>query len=141
MSLQTIQEVLRDAYDYFIVPKAMLDTPVQLSEMIKQDKNGNDIAGEYYTLNEVQNALGNQFTFLPIINPDFVGFRWMIDWDRTESTIIQYLEDNGLVDMRASSTEFKKKAQEIDFVNLVGNEYGIFSKLAFKKISKPAQTM
>lgn len=135
MSLQIIQEILRDGYDYFVVPKTVLDVPIQMSEMAKEDENGNP-TGAYYSLNELHKALGNQFTFVPVIDDRFVAFRWAVDWDDTQSVIIDYLTSNGLTDMRDNGTGGRLKVTDIDFSSLKDTDVGMFNLLAFKKVPK-----
>lgn len=135
MSLQIIQEILRDGYDYFVVPKTVLDVPIQMSEMAKEDENGNP-TDAYYSLNELHKALGSQFTFVPVIDDRFVAFRWAVDWDDTQSVIIDYLTSNGLTDMRDNGTGGRLKVTDIDFSSLKDTDVGMFNLLAFKKVPK-----
>ena len=124
-------EELKEAYDYIIVPKATLDTPIELKKMLKED-------GTYYSINELSDKLGELFTPVDIIDERFVAFRWAIPANGEEAFIITYLKSKGLVDMRDNGIEDELNftADEIDYTNLNGNECGVFRKFEMKYVPK-----
>jgi len=125
-------EELKEAYDYIIVPKATLDTPIELKKMlIKED-------GTYYSINGLSDELGELFTPVDIIDERFVAFRWAIPANGEEAFIITYLKSKGLVDMRDNGIEDELNftADEIDYTNLNGNECGVFRKFEMKYVPK-----
>ena len=126
-----IQEELKEAYDYITVPKATLDTPIELKKMLKED-------GTYYSINELSDELGEFFTPVDIIDDRFVAFRWAIPANGEEALIITYLKSKGLVDMRDNGIEDELNftADEIDYTNLNGNECGVFRKFEMKHVPK-----
>lgn len=127
-----IQTILSNSYDYIVAPKAMMDTPIELSKLAKFNEN-NDIIG-YFSINELVQTLGSLFVPIDIIDERFIGFRWSFDRNREEQVTIDYLKTVGLVNMREQVGELDKKVDEIDFTTLNGNEFGIFSLLEFKQI-------
>ena len=132
MSIQTLKTSLRRAYDMVVVPKIMLDTPIAMKKMQKEDEEGNLIE-EYYSINELSTIFGNFFTPIDIIDDRFVAFRWSIPRDEEEETNLrEYLQANGLVSMRAKGVA----VVGIDFTTLVGNEYGIFSNEEFMDVPR-----
>lgn len=131
-TLTQLKEELKDAYDYFIVPKAVLDTPIELEKMLRED-------GAYYTLNELSNELGSFFTLTDAIDDRFVKFRWAVPANGEEALIIGYLKDKGLVDMRDNGIDdsLNYTVEEIDFTALNGNEFGFFKRFEMKSVPKP----
>jgi len=131
-TLTQLREELKDAYDYFIVPKAVLDAPIELDKMLKED-------GTYYTLNELSNALGRFFTLEDVVDDRFVKFRWPVPANGEEALIIGYLKSKGLVDMRDNGVDdsLNYTVDEIDFSKLNGNEFGFFKRFEMKSIPKP----
>ena len=127
--IEQIKNELADAYDYFIVPKAVLDVPIGLEKMQRED-------GSYYTLNELSKELGSLFTFVDVIDTRFVKFRWAVPANGEEALIISYLKSKGLVDMRDNGIDdsLNFTVNEIDFVNLKGNEFGFFKRFEMKFI-------
>jgi len=125
-------EELRDAYDYIVVPTAMLDTPVELAKLQKDDES-------YYSINELTQVLGDQFVVTAAIDDRFSKFRWMIPRNGEEALIVQYLKSKGLVDMRDNGIDdgLNYRVDEIDFSSLNGNEFGIFSMYEIKQVPKP----
>ena len=125
-------EELRDAYDYIVVPTAMLDTPVELAKLQKDDES-------YYSINELTQVLGDQFVVTAAIDDRFSKFRWMIPRNGEEALIVQYLKSKGLVDMRNNGIDdgLNYRVDEIDFSSLNGNEFGIFSMYEIKQVPKP----
>jgi len=124
-------EELKEAYDYIIVPKATLDTPIELEKMLKED-------GTHYSINELSDELGEFFTPTPIIDDRFVAFRWAIPANGEEALIITYLLSQGLVDMRDNgiADTLNYKADEIDYTVLNGNECGVFRKFEMRDVPK-----
>ena len=126
MTIQTIANELRDAYSYIVAPKAMLNTPVEMPDMQKEDEEG-ALINEYFSIQEVADALGNQFKLVEKIDDRFVTFRWHLDHDDTELDLIDVLKGAGLVDIRATEAGRKLKAKDIDYASLNGNEFGVFT--------------
>jgi len=126
-----IQEELKEAYDYIIVPKETLDTPIELKKMLKED-------GTYYSINELSDELGEMFTPVDRIDDRFATFRWAIPANGEEALIITYLKSKGLVDMRDNGIEDELNftADEIDYTSLNGNECGVFRKFEMKHVPK-----
>ena len=124
-------EELKEAYDYIIVPKATLDTPIELVKMLKED-------GTYYSINELSDELGDFFTPVATIDDRFMMFRWPIPANGEEALIITYLKSQGLVDMRDNgiADELNYTADEIDYTNLNGNECGVFRKFEMRYVPK-----
>jgi len=140
MKFKRIRKIIRDGYQYIIVPKTFKDTPIELPDFIKQDDVGNDIVGQYYTLREIHQHFQKQFTFVKVSNTKFIAFRWDIDCGDLKD-FKTFFKANNLVNMRATVNNVRLKLKDIDFVNLTGNEFGIFNKLKFKKIPKPATSI
>ena len=128
-----IQEELKDAYDYIIVPKALLDTPVELEKMLKED-------GTYYSINELSAELGSLFQPVDMIDDRFTAFRWPIPANGEEALIITYLKSKGLVDMRDNgiADQLNYTAEEIDYTALTGNECGVFRTFEMRHVPTPA---
>jgi len=135
MSIEIIAEELKDSYTYIVCPKGMIDTPVELAKMLKED------GVSYYTLNEIHDALGNQFTFTPSIDERFVKFRWNINMNGVDKLLSDYLLTKGLVDMRDNGiVGLNYEVNEIDFTVLNGNEFGIFSMVEIKQVPNVPDT-
>jgi hypothetical protein len=132
MSLEIIENGLKDAYTYLVVPKVVLDTPIELAKMAKED-------GTYYTLNELSQALGKMFVLTNVIDDRFVKFRWSIPLNGEEALIVEYLKSQGLVDMRDNGVdgELNYTVDEIDFSKLNGNEFGLFAMQEIKLVPVP----
>ncbi len=122
---------LKDAYDYIVVPKAVIDLPIESAKLLRED-------GTYYSLRELSDEMKDQFTLTPIIDDRFVMFRWVIFRNGEEAVISQYLKANGLMDMRDNgiADSLNYTVEEIDFNSLAGNEFGIFSLLEAKSLPK-----
>jgi len=131
-TLTQLKEELKDAYDYFIVPKAVLDAPVELSKMQKED-------GSYYTINELSDLLGKDFTPTTTIDNRFMKFRWAIPRNGEEALIVTYLLSKGLVNMRDNGIDdaLDYTVDEIDFTALQGNEFSVFGMHEIKKVPNP----
>jgi hypothetical protein len=129
MSLDTIKKGLQDAYTYLVVPKAVLSVPIQMQKMQKDD-------GTYYSIEELSDELGNLFVPTDVIDDRFVKFRWSIPMNGEEQLIIDYMKVQGLVNMRDNEIddELDYTVDEIDFLSLNGNEFGIFSMEEIKQI-------
>ncbi len=123
---------LKDAYDYIVIPKAVLNVPIELPKLLKDD-------GSYYSIQELSDVLGAQFVLTDAIDDRFVKFRWSIPRNGEESLIVTYLKTNGLVDMRDNgiADALNYTVDEIDFTSLVGNEFGIFSMAEIRKVPTP----
>jgi len=132
MSLDKLRQELKDAYDYIVVPTATLDIPVELSKMQKED-------GSYYSINELSEVLGKDFTPTAVIDNRFSKFRWAIPRNGEEALIVTYLLSKGLVNMRDNGIEdeLDYTVDEIDFSNLQGNEFGVFSMHEIKQLPVP----
>jgi len=125
-------EELKDAYTYVVVPKIVLNIPIELKKLLKED-------GSYYTLNELEKDLGSLFVLTDVIDDRFVKFRWSIPLNGEESLIIGYLKSKGLVDMRDNgiADSLNYTVEEIDFNNLNGNEFGMFNMYEIKQLPIP----
>jgi len=132
MSLDILRDELKDAYDYIIVPTSALDVPVELSKMQKED-------GSYYTINELSDLLGKDFTPTTTIDNRFMKFRWAIPRNGEEALIVTYLLSKGLVNMRDNGIDdaLDYTVDEIDFTALQGNEFGVFGMHEIKKVPNP----
>jgi hypothetical protein len=101
---QKIREILVEAYDYIIVPKTVMDSPIELSTMTKVDEDGNDIG--YASINELCQAMGSLLA--PIeVSELHVAYRWSYDIGLNEHTnFMTYLTSKGLVNMRDEDGNF-----------------------------------
>jgi len=124
-----LRKELPDAYTYIVVPKAVLDVPIEMKKMLKEDNT-------YYTLNELEKELGDLFVLTNSIDDRFVKFRWSIPMNGEEALIIGYLKSKGLVDMRDNGINdaLNYTVDEIDFNALNGNEFGVFNAHEIKHL-------
>lgn len=132
MSMEQIATELKDAYSYIVAPKAMLDTPVEMSKLLKDD------GLNYYTINDICLALGKQFELTEVIDDRFVAFRWSLNMNGVEGELVTYLKTKSLVDMRDDGIidTLNYEVEEINFDTLNGNEFGIFGMNEFRKVPK-----
>ena len=124
-----LKDMLKNSYTFIVVPKAVLDTPIEMKKMLKED-------GSYYTLHELEKELDSLFELTDAVDERFVKFRWSIPLNGEEALIIGYLKSKGLVDMRDNgvSDSLNYTVDEIDFTNLNGNEFGIFNAYEIKQL-------
>lgn len=127
-----IQTILSNSYDYVVIPKSVLEVPVELSKLAKLDENG--VVTGHYSIGELSRTLGSLFVPIDIIDERFTAFRWSFDRNREEALVIDYLKALGLVNMREKVGELDKTVGELDYNTLNGNEFGIFSIIEFKQI-------
>jgi hypothetical protein len=103
-----IEEILKDSYNYIIVPKALMDVPVEVStmELIEVDEEGNEISAGYGCMNDLINELGTLFK-PEEISKDYIAYRWCYNIGVNEQDVFKsYLESKGLVNMQSGYGEF-----------------------------------
>ncbi len=131
LTLQDYRERLQRGYEYVIIPTEVLDINIPLDDMLKSES-----PDTYWTLNELSAALGNAFTPVQIIDSRFVVFHWGFDKglltgeEKKEKKFYNLIDSAGYVDMRDNLVT----VEEIDFDNLTGNEFGIFSSWEISKV-------
>jgi hypothetical protein len=101
---EKIEAILRDGYNYIIVPNVIINAPIQLETMKKEDDS-------YATVNELSEHLGKQFKTILLKN-GYVGYRWAYDIGVDEHKhFANYLESNGHINMRDENGEFNWKLE------------------------------
>jgi len=124
---ELLRRELRSAYTYIVVPKAMLNAPVEVEKMELTD-------GGHGTLNQLSAELGSAFTPVPAIDERFMKFRWLLATNiNAEQNMIDFLLEQDLVNMCADG-------MDIDYESLNGNEFGVFDALSVKSVKKLVET-
>ena len=124
----TIRKYFDMGFDWLIVPKAVLDVPITMSKMKKDDGsylsvNGlvEQLASEGYVLN-LANIIDNRFVV--------VHYGFTCEEDADERAMLKtFLNGMSLVNMRVG-----KQLNEINWNTLTGNEYGIFSAVEIVEV-------
>lgn len=123
-------EMFSYGHDFIVVPKAVENVPIAMKKMMKED-------GSYHSIVTLCEALREQGYWLEptmVIDERFIAVHYSFAKNGEESAFKAMLTEMGLVDMRASSGEWDKNVDEIDFGSLNGNEYGVFSELEMQGI-------
>jgi len=107
-NLHLIVDILKDSYNYIIIPKALMNVPVEFStmELIEVDEYGNETSAGYGCMNDLVMELGSflQVTELP---NGYIAYRWCYDIGFNEQDKFKsYLESKGLVNIHPESDVF-----------------------------------
>lgn len=124
----TIRKYFDMGHDWLVVPKAVENIPIAMVKMQKDD-------GSYLSVNGLVEQLASEgyvLNIVPVIDERFIlvhyGFTYEEDADE-RAMLKEFLIGMGLVNMRAG-----KKLNEIDWANMNGNEFGIFSEVEVSDI-------
>ena len=115
-------------FDWLIVPKAVLDVPITMTKMMKDD-------GSYLSVNGLVEQLASEgyvLNVVPVIDDRFIlvhyGFTYEEDADE-RAMLKEFLTGMGLVNMRVG-----KQLGEIDWANLADNAFGIFTAVEIQNV-------
>lgn len=116
-----IRKYFENGYDYIVLPKGVLDAPIAMSKMMKED-------GSYLSVNGLVEQLESEGYLLNIVNvidERFVlvhyGFTYEEDADE-RAMLKEFLTGMGMINMRLG-----KKLDAIEWEALNGNEFGVFT--------------
>ena len=126
-----ILDTLKDGYDYIIVPKHVMDLPIEFRTMELVDEDGNTTG--YASINELSKQLGDLFSPVELAN-DYCGYRWCYNIGmRHESVEVfeAYLKAKGLVDIQDKTTG------EFNFD--IKNGFAMCDIRTFRKLPKQKQ--
>jgi hypothetical protein len=112
-----IQDYIYMGHDFIVVPKAVKDVPIVMSKMVKED-------GTYHSIATLEETLGTLFQSTHIIDDRFILIHYGFSRNGEEALFHSFMQGAGLVNMRGEL----ESVEAIDFTNLNGNEYGIFSE-------------
>lgn len=122
-----LEQYFVNGFDFVVIPKAVMDVPIELSKMKREDDS-------YHTINTLSEVLGTLFVPTAIIDERFVVIHYGFDRNGEEQLFHTFLQSKGLVNMRGEL----QGVEEIDFGVLNGNEYGIFSALEVQHVPQVA---
>jgi len=124
-----IKDYLVNGYSYIVVPTLVRDVPIELAKMAIDGTNG-----EYYSISTLEKDLGSLFVPTPVLDDQFLLIHYGFDEEETadeRAVFKKFMTDKGLVNMRIDT-----KLEDIEFNNLKGNEFGIFSAREIKVIKE-----
>jgi hypothetical protein len=107
-NLHLIADILKDSYNYIIIPKALMNVPVEFStmELVEVDEDGNETNIGYGCMNDLVNAIGDLFKPEELYN-GYIAYRWCYNIGVNEQDVFKnYLESKGLVNMQSKYGEF-----------------------------------
>lgn len=116
ITMEDLSQYFTRGYDHIIVPKAVREVPIMLSKMKRED-------GSYHSIATLEETLGHLFVPVEVIDERFIMIHYGFSRNGEEALFHEFLQGAGLVNMRGEL----QAVGEIDFANLNGNEYGIFS--------------
>jgi hypothetical protein len=126
-NLHLIKSILKDSYNYIIIPKALMNVPVEFStmELIEVDEYGNETSAGYGCMNDLIEALGSLLEVTELPN-GYIAYRWCYDIGFNEQDKFKsYLEGKGLISIHPKEDVFNFD---------VDNGYAMCSLRAFRKL-------
>jgi hypothetical protein len=125
-----LAEYFTRGYDKLIVPAVVRNVPIPMAKMLRED-------GSYHSIATLEETLGSLVSPVMAIDERFIMIHYGFSRNGEEQAFKDMLTGMGMVDMRYQDGQYDKTVDEIDFVNLTGNEFGVFSDWEYGLIPVP----